>query len=49
MPRRVHVTGGLDAHDIGIGSNGAPIFVNTKFNCLATVAYSANVGIKLNW
>jgi uncharacterized protein (TIGR03032 family) len=38
MPRRVHVTGGLDAHDIGIGSNGAPIFVNTKFNCLATVS-----------
>ena len=38
MPRRIHVTGGLDAHDIGIKGNGAPIFVNTRFNCLATVS-----------
>jgi len=38
MPRRIHVTGGLDAHDIGLGTDGAPIFVNTRFNCLATVS-----------
>lgn len=38
MPRRVQVTGKLDAHDIGIGKNGMPVFVNTRFNCLATVS-----------
>ena len=38
MPRLRHVTGRLDAHDIGLLSNGAPVFVNTRFNCLATVS-----------
>lgn len=38
MPRHTYFTGGLDAHDIGIGTNGAPVFVNTRFNCLATVS-----------
>lgn len=32
------VTGDLDAHDIGIGANGRPIFANTLFNCLATTS-----------
>ena len=36
VPRRVHVTGNLDAHDIGIDVDGRVIFVNTRFNCLAT-------------
>ena len=38
MPRLRNVTGRLDAHDIGLLSNGAPVFVNTRFNCLATVS-----------
>ncbi|MGI9372077.1 MAG: TIGR03032 family protein [Hyphomicrobiales bacterium] len=38
VPRTVHVTGGLDAHDVGIDENGRPIFVNTRFNCLSTTA-----------
>ncbi|WP_292632705.1 TIGR03032 family protein [Mesorhizobium sp.] len=38
VPRTVHVTGELDAHDVGIGAAGRPIFVNTRFNCLATVS-----------
>lgn len=38
MPRIIHVTGDLDAHDIGIDATGRPIFVNTRFNCLATVS-----------
>ena len=38
MPRRVHVTGMLDAHDVGIDKSGAPIFVNTRFNCVATTS-----------
>ena len=36
-PRIVHVTGRLDSHDVGLDASGAPIFVNTRFNCLATV------------
>ncbi|NDR57302.1 TIGR03032 family protein [Aliiruegeria sabulilitoris] len=35
VPRRIHMTGALDAHDIGIDAKGEPIFVNTRFNCLA--------------
>lgn len=38
VPRRIHMTGALDAHDVGIRSDGVPIFVNTRFNCLATVS-----------
>ena len=38
VPRRVHVTGSLDAHDVGLDSDGRVIFVNTRFNCLATTS-----------
>ena len=38
VPRGVHVTGRLDAHDVGVDGDGRPIFVNTRFNCLATVS-----------
>ena len=38
MPRTVHVTGRLDAHDVGIDDKGRPVFVNTRFNCLSTVS-----------
>lgn len=37
MPRWVHVTGALDAHDVGVDASGNIIFVNTRFNCLATI------------
>lgn len=36
VPRRVHVTGSLGAHDVGLTKDGEVIFVNTRFNCLAT-------------
>jgi uncharacterized protein (TIGR03032 family) len=36
VPRETHFTGELDAHEIGIGRDGQPIFINTRFNCLAT-------------
>lgn len=36
VPRSVHVTGQLDAHDVGVTSDGNIVFVNTQFNCLAT-------------
>ena len=38
VPRRVYLTGRLDAHDIGIESDGSPLFVNTRYNCLARVS-----------
>ena len=38
VPRTIHVTGRLDAHDVGIDGNGRVIFVNTRYNCLATVS-----------
>ena len=38
VPRVVHVTGQLDAHDVGVDDDRRPIFVNTRFNCLATVS-----------
>ena len=38
VPRRVYLTGRLDAHDIGIESSGSPLFVNTRYNCLARVS-----------
>ena len=38
MPRTIHVTGRLDAHDIGIDAKNRCVFVNTQFNCLATVS-----------
>lgn len=35
VPRTCHVTGVLDAHDVGITRDGGVVFVNTRFNCLA--------------
>ncbi|QXQ05333.1 TIGR03032 family protein [Sphingosinicellaceae bacterium] len=37
VPRTIHVTGQLDAHDIGLAEDDSIVFVNTRFNCLATV------------
>lgn len=36
MPRRSEFTGRLDLHDLGVDADGRPVFVNTRFNCLAT-------------
>lgn len=37
VPRVGYTTGDLDIHDMAIDSSGRIVFVNTKFNCLATV------------
>src|SRR5262249_50310519 len=37
IPRVGYMTGDLDVHDLAVGETGKPVFVNTKFNCLATV------------
>jgi len=39
VPRTAHVTGALDAHDLGVDRDGRLVFVNTRFNCLATVSH----------
>ncbi|ODA66089.1 hypothetical protein A7A08_02941 [Methyloligella halotolerans] len=36
VPRQIHVTGELDAHDVGQLADGRIVFVNTLYNCLAT-------------
>jgi uncharacterized protein (TIGR03032 family) len=47
VPRVAYTTGALDAHDIGITATGDVIFVNTRFNCLATL--SENRSFKPVW
>jgi uncharacterized protein (TIGR03032 family) len=38
VPRITHLTGQLDAHDVGIDTQGRALFVNTRYNCIATVS-----------
>lgn len=38
VPVTGHTTGDIDMHDIHEGPDGTPIFVATRFNCLATLA-----------
>jgi uncharacterized protein (TIGR03032 family) len=38
VPVAGHTTGDIDIHDIHPGTDGRPIFVATRFNCLATLA-----------
>jgi uncharacterized protein (TIGR03032 family) len=38
IPQMAYTTGDLDIHDIIVGKDGKPIFVNTLFSCLATVS-----------
>lgn len=35
VPRLGYMTGDIDIHDIAVGHDGIPIFVNTRFSCLA--------------
>jgi uncharacterized protein (TIGR03032 family) len=37
-PHAAWVTGDVDAHDVGFGADGRPLFVNTLFSCIATVS-----------
>lgn len=39
-PHAGWVTGAVDAHDVGLGTDGRPLFVNTLFSCIATVSDS---------
>lgn len=37
VPREGRTTGDIDIHEVGILSDGQPVFVNTKHSCLATL------------
>lgn len=37
-PHQTWITGDIDVHDIGFDAAGQPLFVNTLFNCIATVS-----------
>jgi len=37
-PHAGWITGDIDAHDVGFGADGRPLFVNTLFACIATVS-----------
>lgn len=38
IPQMAYTTGDLDIHDIIVGADNKPIFVNTLFNCLGTIS-----------
>ena len=37
-PHQSWITGDLDIHDMAFGADGRPVFVNTRFNCVATTS-----------
>jgi uncharacterized protein (TIGR03032 family) len=37
VPRVGYTIGDLDVHDLAADARGLPVFVNTRFNCLATI------------
>lgn len=37
VPMAGHTTGDLDVHDVAVQADGRPIFVSSRFNCLATL------------
>jgi uncharacterized protein (TIGR03032 family) len=41
-PHAAWITGDLDAHDVGLGADGRPVFANTLFSCIATVSDGHN-------
>lgn len=38
LPQVGYITGDIDAHDVGVDTEGRILFVNTLFSCLATVS-----------
>ena len=38
QPRVAYLTGDLDVHELALDASNQPIFVNTKYSCLATVS-----------
>jgi len=38
VPLKGHTTGDIDIHDVHVRADGRPVFVATRFNCLATLS-----------
>ncbi|TAE91314.1 MAG: TIGR03032 family protein [Verrucomicrobia bacterium] len=38
LPRTTHLTGQVNAHDVGISDKGEVLFVNTRYNCISTLS-----------
>ena len=38
VPRRVWTTGYVNCHDVAVDGDGQPLFVNTRFGCLASLS-----------
>lgn len=38
VPRLALTTGAIDIHDLGLDATGKPVFVATRFNCIATAS-----------
>ena len=47
VPTVGHTTGDIDIHDIHVGADGKPVFIATRFNCIATLAYRGS--FRLLW
>jgi uncharacterized protein (TIGR03032 family) len=43
IPRTAYTTGDLDIHDIGIGTDGKPVFIATLFGCVATLSETHSI------
>lgn len=42
VPIAGHTTGDIDVHDIHVRADGSPLFVATRFNCLATISHTGS-------
>jgi uncharacterized protein (TIGR03032 family) len=42
VPIAGHTTGDIDVHDIHVQPDGTPLFVATRFNCLATLSHTGS-------
>lgn len=42
VPLKGHTTGDIDIHDVHVRSDGSPIFIATRFNCLAELSPTAS-------
>jgi uncharacterized protein (TIGR03032 family) len=40
VPHAAWITGSIDAHDVGIGADGRPVFVTSLYSCIAAVSDS---------
>jgi uncharacterized protein (TIGR03032 family) len=47
VPQVSYITGDLDIHDVALGQDGKPVFINTLFSCIATTSDTAS--FKILW